>query len=60
MLRKIIRNSLKKELGTNSIREEFHRRYGHQPNVSKLRLKEKAREDKRKKKEAKKAAKQKA
>ena len=39
MLRKVRRNSLKEELGTNKIRGEFHRRYGYKPNITKQKLK---------------------
>lgn len=35
MIRKIKRNQIKQELGTNNISKEFHRRYGETPNVSK-------------------------
>lgn len=39
MIRKYKRDMLKKELGTNDISEEFHRRYGSKPNVTKQELK---------------------
>ena len=39
MVRKIKRDMLKKELGTNKISEEFHLRYGYKPNRDKKVLK---------------------
>lgn len=39
MIRKIRRNILKKEMGTNNINSEWHKRYGYKPNVSKGELK---------------------
>ena len=39
MIRKYKREMLKKELGTNDISEEFHRRYGSKPNITKQELK---------------------
>lgn len=39
MIRKYKRDMLKKELGTNDISEEFHRRYGNKPNITKQELK---------------------
>lgn len=38
-IRKIKRNQLKKELGTNNIADEFHKRYGEKPNVNKGKVK---------------------
>lgn len=49
--RKIKRKMLKNELGTNEISEEYHKRYGYKPNISKLDLKLKARKERAKKKE---------
>lgn len=56
--RKIKRNILKNELGTNEISEEYHKRYGYKPNISKLDLKLKARKERAKKKENYKKARQ--
>ena len=39
MIRKIKRNQLKNELGTNNISREFHKRYGEKPNVDKTQVK---------------------
>ena len=39
MIRKIKRNQLKNELGTNNISEEFHKRYGEKPNADKGKVK---------------------
>lgn len=39
MVRKFKRERLKSELGTNKISNEFHKRYGYEPNVSKQDLK---------------------
>lgn len=39
MVRKMKRNMLKNELGTNNISEEFHLRYGYKPNKDKKALK---------------------
>lgn len=39
MIRKIKRNILKKELGTNNISDEYHKRYGYKPNITKQELK---------------------
>ena len=39
MLRKLKREMLKRELGTNNISEEFHKRYGYTPNVNKNKMK---------------------
>ena len=39
MIRKIKRDMLKRELGTNNISEEFHLRYGYKPNKDKKVLK---------------------
>lgn len=39
MIRKIKRNILKQEMGTNKINREWHRRYDYKPNVSKGELK---------------------
>lgn len=39
MIRKFKREMLKRELGTNDINEEFHKRYGSKPNVSKNEIK---------------------
>lgn len=39
MIRKFKREMLKKELGTNNISEEYHKRYGYKPNVTKQELK---------------------
>lgn len=36
--RKIKRNILKKELGTNEINDAFHNKYGYKPNVEKQSL----------------------
>lgn len=50
MIRKFKRMMLKKELGTNEIQEEFHKRYGHKPNITKLDIKLKTRKEKTKRK----------
>ena len=34
-MRKFKREMLRRELGTNNIRNEWHKRYGHKPNVRK-------------------------
>lgn len=39
MIRKFKRIMLKKELGSNDISEEFHKRYGYKPNITKQELK---------------------
>ena len=39
MIRKIKRNILKKELGTNNISDAYHERYGYKPNITKQELK---------------------
>ena len=39
MIRKIKRNQIKQELGTNDISREFHKRYGEKPNVDKGKVK---------------------
>lgn len=55
MVRKYKREMLKKELDTNKINKEFHKRYGYIPNVTKYnqklidRLKKKIRKLRRKK-----------
>lgn len=41
--RKIKRNILKKQLGTNNISDAFHNEYGYTPNIKKISLLEKAR-----------------
>ena len=43
MIRKIKRNILKKELGTNNISDAYHERYGYKPNITKQELKLKSR-----------------
>lgn len=56
MIRKIKRDMLKTELGTNKISEEFHLRYGYKPNLKKTTIKDFCRWFKRKRKEAHKKA----
>lgn len=38
-IRKFKREQMKRELGTNKISNEFHKRYGYKPNITKQGLK---------------------
>jgi len=57
LFRKFKREQLKKELGTNNIAEEFHKRYGYKPNKSKLDIKLELRKQHKKRKERRKKSK---